>query len=78
MGLALTQFAKAMKPPSDLSAVDWACKYVKLPQSARSPQFDIDSTPWLRFPMMQIADDENREVVVIAPVGSGKTTMLEG
>lgn len=78
MSFALTCFAAAMKPPSNLDVVDWACKYVKLPQSARSPQFDIDSTPWLRWPMQQIADDENKEVVLMAPVGSGKTTMLEG
>ena len=61
-----------------MDVVEWACEYVKLPQSARSPNFDIDATPWLREPMLWIADDENKEVVVMAPVGSGKTTMLEG
>ena len=78
MGLALEAFCRAVTPPSDMDVVEWACKYVKLPQSARSPNFDIDSTPWLREPMLWIADDENKEVVVMAPVGSGKTTMLEG
>ena len=78
MGIALDAFRKAITPPSDMDVVEWACKYVKLPQSARSPNFDIDSTPWLRWPMLQIADDENKEVVLMAPVGSGKTTMLEG
>ena len=78
MGLALSAFCKAVTPPSDMDVVEWACEYVKLPQSARSPNFDIDATPWLRWPMLQIADDENKEVIVMAPVGSGKTTMLEG
>jgi len=78
MGILLDAFCKGMKPPSDLNVVEWACKYVKLPQSARSPHFDIDATPWLREPMLWIADDENKEIVVMAPVGSGKTTMLEG
>ena len=78
MGIALDAFRKAITPPSDMDVVEWACKYVKLPQSARSPNFDIDSTPWLRWPMLQIADDENKEIIVMAPVGSGKTTMLEG
>jgi len=78
MGIALEAFCKAVTPPSDMDVVEWACKYVKLPQSARSPNFDIDSTPWLRWPMLQIADDENKEVILMAPVGSGKTTMLEG
>ena len=78
MGIALEAFCKAITPPSDMDVVEWACKYVKLPQSARSPNFDIDSTPWLRWPMLQIADDENREVIIMAPVGSGKTTMFEG
>ena len=78
MGVALDAFCRAVMPPSDMDVVEWACKYVKLPQSSRSPNFDIDSTPWLRWPMLQIADDENKEVVIMAPVGSGKTTMLEG
>jgi len=78
MGIALEAFCRAITPPSDMDVVEWACEYVKLPQSARSPNFDIDATPWLREPMLWIADDENKEVVVMAPVGSGKTTMLEG
>jgi len=78
MGVALDAFCRAVMPPSAMDVVEWACKYVKLPQSSRSPNFDIDSTPWLRWPMLQIADDENKEVVIMAPVGSGKTTMLEG
>jgi len=78
MGIALKAFCRAITPPSDMDVVEWACEYVKLPQSARSPNFDIDATPWLREPMLWIADDENKEVVVMAPVGSGKTTMLEG
>lgn len=78
MSIALEAFCKAVTPPSNLDVVEWACKYVKLPQSSRSPNFDIDSTPWLREPMQWIADDENREVVIMAPVGSGKTTMFEG
>ena len=78
MGIALQAFCRAVTPPSDMDVVEWACEYVKLPQSARSPNFDIDATPWLREPMLWIADDENKEIVVMAPVGSGKTTMLEG
>ena len=78
MGITIDAFCTAVTPPSEMDVVEWACKYVKLPQSARSPNFDIASTPWLRWPMLQVADDDNKEVVVMAPVGSGKTTMLEG
>lgn len=78
MGLTLLHFAKSVTPPSNLSVVEWACRNVKLPHSARSPNFDIDSTPWLRWPMEQIGDNDNKEIVLMAPVGSGKTTMLEG
>ena len=78
MGITTEAFCTAVTPPSEMDVVEWACKYVKLPQSARSPNFDIASTPWLRWPMLQVADDDNKEVVVMAPVGSGKTTMLEG
>ena len=78
MGLALESFCRGITPPSNLDAVEWACEYVKIPHSSRSPRFDIEQTPWLKWPMLQIADDENKEIVIMAPVGSGKTTMFEG
>lgn len=76
--IMLEAFADAMRPPSRLSAPEWCSKNVKLPHSARSPQFDISATPWLREPMLDISDNDNKEVVIVAPVGSGKTTLFEG
>jgi len=39
--------------------------------------FDAMQTPWLMAPMECAADAETRECVVIAPTGSGKSTMAE-
>jgi len=66
-----------MKPPSQLSVVDWCVKYVKLPHSHRSPEFDVNATPYLRAPMLSVADNGYREVILMAPTGSGKTTWME-
>lgn len=74
----LQAFADAMRPPSRLHIDEWAGKFVKLPHSARSPEFDISSTPWLLEPMREFSDNDNKEIVIVAPVGSGKTTLFEG
>jgi phage terminase large subunit GpA-like protein len=76
--ILIDAFADSMRPPSRLDVTEWCSKYVKLPHSARSPQFDISSTPWLKEPMQVTADNDNKEVVIVAPVGSGKTTLFEG
>ena len=78
MSLIIKSFSAAMKPPSQLAVDEWCVKYVKLPHSARSPEFDINATPYLREPMLSVADNSFREVIIIAPVGAGKTTMQEG
>ena len=68
-------FRLGVIPPSDQSPAEWATIHVRLPYSARQPNFAI--TPWLREPMEAVADNEVKEICLLAPVGSGKSTMVE-
>jgi hypothetical protein len=70
-------FASAIKPSPKMSIVDWAAKNVKLSRSSRSEYADLKQTPWLIDPLETILGNDATEVVVNAPVGSGKSTMLE-
>lgn len=47
------------------------------PGSARGTQMDLSLTPWLREPCEAVADNHNREVVMVMPTGAGKTTVLD-
>lgn len=71
-------FADAMRPPSRLPVTEWCERNVVLPHSNKSPRWDIAGSPWLREPMLAAADNRNREIVLVAPTGSGKTTFFEG
>lgn len=76
--IAFKTFVAGMKPPEGNGAEEWCNKNVLLPHSARSPKFDLSQTPWLSPIMEACADNSNKEVVVVAPTGSGKTTIFEG
>lgn len=70
-------FRRGIRPPSELSPAEWAARYVRVQNSERAPMFDISQTPWWSRPMAAAADNEVREIVVLAPTGSGKSTMAE-
>lgn len=70
--------AQGVRPPSRMAPPDWAGVHVHPANSERGVKFDADATPWLREPMTLAADNEIREMVISAPVGSGKTTFFEG
>lgn len=65
-----------MRLPADLLPSEWSTGRVKV-MDGLSPEFDIGNTPWLREPMDALANPEAREIVVMAPIGTGKSTMLE-
>lgn len=65
------------RPPTDLLPFEWAAKFVRIANSERSSSFDPDQTPWWKGPMTCAGDFETREIVVVAPTGSGKSTMAE-
>jgi len=65
------------RPPTKLHPWKWAEQYVKIQNSERSNSFDCSQTPWWQAPLECAADYDTRQVVVIAPTGSGKTTLAE-
>jgi phage terminase large subunit GpA-like protein len=69
---------KAIKPPTDLVPWKWAGENVRIANSERSPKYDADQTPWWKAPSERAADISTRQIVVIAPTGSGKSTFYEG
>ena len=70
-------FSDSVKTGDRLGIVEWIERNVELPHSARNPRFRQETAPWLNRPLEEIAKDTNDEVVVCAPVGSGKTTLFE-
>jgi len=73
----LDEASLSFRPPTQLKTWEWARDFVKISNSERSSFFDPEQTPWWKAPMECMADDETREVVIIAPTGSGKSTMAE-
>jgi len=69
---------RAIKPPTDLVPWKWAGENVRIANSERSPKYDADQTPWWKAPSERAADISTRQIVVIAPTGSGKSTFYEG
>ena len=77
MSILLEAFADGLKPSTDLGIVGWCEKHVDLPFSARAQKFDCSYSPWLRQILEAIGDNRNKQVVVKAPTGGGKTTLFE-
>ena len=74
----LDAFRSGVSTPSKAHPADWCAAHVKLPYgSSRAPTFAPDLTPWIREPMREMFDNANREIVIRAPVGSGKSTAIE-
>ncbi len=65
------------RPPTKLTPWEWAAANVKIQNSERSGKFDPEQTPWWKGPMECAADFDTRNIVVLAPTGSGKSTMAE-
>lgn len=72
-----SDFRAAIRPPSRLQPWQWAAENVRVANSERSPKFDPEQTPWWKAPMECAADYQTRQVVILAPTGSGKSTMAE-
>jgi phage terminase large subunit GpA-like protein len=66
-----------LRPPTSDSPWEWAAKHVRISNSERSSKFDPHQTPWWMAPMECAADADTRQVVILAPTGSGKSTMAE-
>lgn len=55
----------------------WATEFVRLPHSARSEDFDINISPWLREPSQCVTDGVTREMTLVGAVQGAKTTLAE-
>jgi phage terminase large subunit GpA-like protein len=70
-------FKLGVNPGERLSPVQWMSRHVVVPHSARNTQFDSTTAQWMNEPIEEIAKDTNDEILICAPVGSGKTTLFE-
>jgi phage terminase large subunit GpA-like protein len=75
--LVAESFSAAWRPSTSKQPWEWAANNVKISNSERGTFFDPDQTPWWKAPMECAGDSSTRQVVVIAPTGSGKSTMAE-
>lgn len=69
-------FAIGCRPEQQTSIVDWVKKNVRLATSSRSEYMDLSMTKFLIAPLEAILGNEHSNICLIAPVGSGKTSML--
>jgi phage terminase large subunit GpA-like protein len=78
MNPAVTKgFCLGWRPPTTLRPWEWAAENVSIANSERSSKFDPSQTPWWQGPLECAADCETINVIVVAPTGSGKSTMAE-
>jgi len=69
-------FFRNFRPPSTLTPSQWASDRVAI-MDGLTPKFHTDNAPWQREPLEVLADPETKEVVFLAPIGTGKTTFME-
>ena len=69
-------FFRNFRPPSDLSPSDWVSGRVVIADGL-TPRYDVVNAPWQRGPLDVIANPAIREIVYVAPIGTGKTTFME-
>jgi len=78
MGLLLESFMEAIRPREQVAPYDWAADgKITIPNSAVSSRYDPRSSPWFLEPLDFAAGGRMREGYVIAPTGSGKTTLFD-
>lgn len=69
-------FFRNFRPPSDLTPSQWASDRVNI-MDGLTPKYHVANAPWQRGPLDAIADPDIKEVVYLAPIGTGKTTFVE-
>lgn len=70
-------FRSGFDPPTQKKVWEWGGEHIKISNSERSSKFDPEQTPWWKAPMECAGDYDTKQVVVVAPTGSGKSTMAE-
>ena len=69
-------FYKSCRKPARLSPAEWSSGRVAI-QDGLTPKFQIENAPWQTEPLNTLASAECKEVVFLAPIGTGKTTFME-
>jgi len=69
-------FRRACRPPARLSPATWASGRVAI-QDGLTPKYQTENAPWQIAPLDVIGDADTKEVVFLAPIGTGKTTFME-
>ena len=69
-------FFKNFRPPSDLTPAQWASDRVVI-LDGLTPKYSTVNAPWQTEPLNIVSDPEVKEVVYLAPIGTGKTTFME-
>jgi phage terminase large subunit GpA-like protein len=72
-----TGFCDGLKSLYQGDPLDWLEAHVRLPHSDRSKAFDRQTAPWLKHVIASVLSDQYHEVVLAAPTGGAKTTLLE-
>jgi phage terminase large subunit GpA-like protein len=69
-------FFRNFRPPSDLSPSEWASDRVVI-MDGLTPRYHVANAPWQREPLDVVSAPDVKEVVYLAPIGTGKTTFME-
>lgn len=69
-------FCLGVKPSARLAPSEWASGRVVI-QDGLTPKYQIENAPWQREPLDAVANADAKEVVFLAPIGTGKTTFME-
>ena len=69
-------FRKSVRPPARLSPSAWSSGRIAI-QDGLTPKFQIENAPWQREPLDILAESDAKEIVFLAPIGTGKTTFIE-
>ena len=72
----LNVFQRSVRPSARLSPADWASGRIVIADGL-TPKYQIENAPWQKEPLNTLSDANAKEVVFIAPVGTGKTTFME-
>ena len=71
----IARFRSAVRRSARLKPSEWATGRVAI-KDGLSPKFDAANTPWLTDALDSLANPECRQLVLLAPVGTGKTAAM--
>lgn len=70
-------FALGIRPNEKTDLTTWGREHVVVKRSSRAKNLDLELTPYLHDPLSRLFETKTRELILLAPVGAGKSTFLE-